>query len=165
MSMTITQSVAAPPTIGRAEPIELRGTTTRRCRRVTCCASGEAMPELRASPLPSSREPTTEAGKLLRRLESWPFLRIERRGACAVLHSGVADRVIGTLDLATGTLTTDLTRDLIHPLLEDHPRLQVTGGGVRLDVVDVGCRRAAEALVRWRIDVERFATQMHCASP
>jgi hypothetical protein len=114
---------------------------------------------------PSADGSPAESSRLLRRLDAWPFLRIERRGQRAVLYGSVRHQVIGTLDLRTGTLTADVGPDLSRELRESHPRLQVTRRGVRLDVTDAGSRMAAEALVRWRVDLERFAPQWREASP
>jgi hypothetical protein len=102
---------------------------------------------------------------LLARLGDWPFLRIERHGERAVLHGGDRDRVIGTVDVRTGTLTVVAGPELVGPLAARHPDLEVTGRGVRLAVTDARRRAAAEALVRWRIDLERFAPQRREASP
>jgi hypothetical protein len=123
------------------------------------------MPD-RGAPAPQSADGSlAEPRRLLRRLDSWPFVRIERRGVRAVLYGGVGDRVIGTLDVRTGMLTADLGPDLSRQLLENHPQLQGTSRGVCLGVTDAASRMAAEALVRWRIDVERFAPQWREASP
>jgi hypothetical protein len=89
----------------------------------------------------------TEARRLLRDLGSWPFLRIERRGPRALLYGAVAGDRFATLDLSTGALTVD-------------PDM-----GVGVDVVDAESRRAAEALIRRRVDLERFAPQLREASP
>ena len=107
----------------------------------------------------------TDPGRLLRRLEDWPFLRIERRGVRAVLYEGDRDQPIGTVDLCTGTLTLEVRTDLRGTLLERHPQLQLTRSGVRLDVTDAQRCVTAEDLVRWRIGLERFAPQLREASP
>ena len=106
-----------------------------------------------------------DPGGLLRRLGAWAFLRVERRGMRAVLFAGDRDRPVGTVDLRTGTLTVDVGPDLVGPLLESHPELQATGGGVRLDVTDAERRAVGEAVVRWRIGLECFAPQWREASP
>jgi hypothetical protein len=119
------------------------------------------MPDRKFVPTGSPAEP----GRLLRRLDASPFIRVERRGRRAVLHVSDRDRVIGALDLWTGTLTAVVAPDLSRQLLAHDPRLQVTRRGVRVDVTDAGSRMAAEALVRWRVDLERFAPQWREASP
>ena len=86
-----------------------------------------------------------QAHLLLRSLASWPFLRVERRGARAFLYGDVTDQLFGTLDLSTGSLAVDR--------------------GVRLDLIDAASRVAAEALIRRRIDIECFMPQMRVASP
>jgi len=88
-----------------------------------------------------------EARRLLRDLGSWPFVRIERRGARAFLYGAVGGDRFGTLDLRTGALAVDLDAD------------------VRVDVTDAASRRAAEALIRRRVDAERFMPQLRVASP
>jgi hypothetical protein len=118
------------------------------------------------SPPPGSADGALpDPALLLRRLGAWPFLRIERHGVRAVLHGGDRDRVIGSVDVRTGTLTVDVGRGAIGPLVARHPEVEVVGGGVRLAVTDARRRAAAEALVRWRIDLERFAPQGREASP
>jgi hypothetical protein len=107
----------------------------------------------------------TDPGRLLRRLDALPFLRIERRGVRAVLYGADRDQRIGTVDVSTGTLTVDVGPDLRGPLLERHPELRLANGGVRLDVTDAARRVAAEDLVRWRIGLERFGPQWREASP
>ena len=89
----------------------------------------------------------TEARRFLCDLRSWPWLRMERRGARAFLYGAVAGDLFGTLDLSTGALAVDLD------------------AGVVVDVIDAESRRAAEALIRRRVDAERFAPQMREASP
>jgi hypothetical protein len=107
----------------------------------------------------------TDPGRLLCRLDAWPLLRVERRGAHAVLYGGDRGLPIGTVDVRTGTLTVPVRSDLRGPLLASHPELEVANGGVRLEVTDAERRVAAEALVRWRIGLERFAPQEREASP
>src|SRR4051794_8182385 len=93
---------------------------------------------------------TDDAGRLLRRLDAWPFLRVERRGVRAVLYGDDRDEPIGAVDVRTGPLTVPVPSDLRGPLLAGHPELQIANGGVRLEVTDAQRRVAAEALVRWR---------------
>jgi hypothetical protein len=50
-------------------------------------------------------------------------------------------------------------------LLADRPQLRGTHDGVSVHVTDVDSRRAAEALLRWRIELERFAPQLRNAAP
>jgi hypothetical protein len=102
--------------------------------------------------------------QLLARLEAWPFLRIEQRGTDAALYFGAGEQAIGLMDARTGMLTVHVGPEVIAPLLERHPQLQPAAGGVRLRATGAG-RAAAEALLRWRIDLERFAPQLHNASP
>lgn len=92
---------------------------------------------------PSS--PTAESQLLLRRLRSWPFLHVERRGAQAFLYGSVAGELLAALDLRTGALA--VTR------------------GTCLEVVDATSRTRAEAVLRTCVEGERFASQARTASP
>ena len=98
---------------------------------------------------------------LLARLDASPFLRIEHRGPYALLCCPPTGRTIGSVDERTGLLTVDVDREFVGPLLDRHPQLGVTAGGVRLDAA----APAADAIVRWRIDLELFAPQLGAASP
>jgi|tagenome__1003787_1003787.scaffolds.fasta_scaffold19406928_1 hypothetical protein len=122
---------------------------------------------LRPATAPDGPQPVApaEASRLLSRLDTWPFVRIERRGLCAVVYGGDCDQVVATLDLRSCVLTADVAGELRRRLLDHHPRLQPTGHGVRLHVTDAEDRLAAEALLRWQIDLERFAPQWREASP
>jgi hypothetical protein len=106
-----------------------------------------------------------EVHQLLRRLEAWPFLRIERRGMRAMLYGGDRDQAIGTVDVRTGVLTVAVRPEAVGALLERHPQLELVSAGVRLEVTDAERRVVAEAVLRWRIGLERFAPQMREASP
>jgi hypothetical protein len=86
-----------------------------------------------------------EAQRLLDCLRSWPFLRVERCGTRALLYGTMGDKLFGTVDLITGLLTVE--------------------HGACLDLGDAASRQAAEALIRRRIDAERFEPQQLDASP
>ena len=102
-------------------------------------------------------------GDLLRRLDRWPYLRIESRTQGLILR--VRDVVVGTLSLDTRVLSVDVpARSEVSPL-EAHPPLRRTKDGVTVHVTDVDSRAAAEALLRWRIALEQFAWQLRAASP
>jgi hypothetical protein len=101
--------------------------------------------------------------ELLRRLDSWAYLRIERRPGCVILR--VRDLVVGALNLASHVLSVDVPGDMVGPLLEAQPHLRATKDGVSVHVTDLDSRAAAEALLRWRIDLERFGPQLLAASP
>jgi hypothetical protein len=105
-----------------------------------------------------------ELTRLLARLEASPFLRIEQRGARGALYFGGQAQAVGVLDVRTGMLTVDVDREFIGGLRERHPQWQPTAGGVRLRANGVGLA-SAEALIRWRIDLERFAPQQRDAAP
>jgi hypothetical protein len=105
----------------------------------------------------------SELDELLRRLDSSPYVHTERRSNTAVLR--VQDAVIGSLNLATRALSVDVPADKAAPLLQRHEQLRETKGGVRIDVTDLESRTAAEALLRWRVELERFAPQLLAASP
>jgi hypothetical protein len=101
--------------------------------------------------------------ELLHRLDSWPYLNVERRTDCAILR--MRNLVVGTLDLGMHTLSLNVPADAVGPMLEGDPRLRRTTGGVRVHVTDTESRTAAETLVRRRVDLERFAWQLRAASP
>jgi hypothetical protein len=113
---------------------------------------------------PSAEGSPAEPGGLLADLESVPLLRIERRGPVATLYVCGGQQAIGTFDLRSDTLTVDVDRDAIAPLLARHPELQATAGGVRVLATGAGVA-AAEALIRWRIDLAWYAPQQRDASP
>ena len=96
-------------------------------------------------------------------LDSWPYVNIERRTDGAILR--MRDRVIGTLNLETHALLVNVPPDAVGPMLEGDPRLRRTTDGVSVHVTDIESRTAAEALVRRRVDLERFAWQLRAASP
>jgi hypothetical protein len=99
----------------------------------------------------------------LRRLDSLTYLIIERRPGRVILR--VRELVVGDLDLATRVLSVDVPGEMLGPLLQAHPHLQETKDGVSVRVTDLDSRAAAEALVRWRIELERFGGQLLAASP
>ncbi|HWI74991.1 MAG TPA: hypothetical protein VNT55_23720 [Baekduia sp.] len=109
--------------------------------------------------------PVASAPELIRRVRQWPFLRVDLRGDDAALHSGLRDALVARLDLLTGALTVFVAADLARPLVATEPLLRLGRGGVDLAVVDDDSRRAAERLIRWRIDLERFGVQLREASP
>jgi hypothetical protein len=75
------------------------------------------------------------------------------------------DVLIGTLNLETRALTASIPRGMVSLLLANRPQMRATKDGVGVHVTDVENRRAAEALLRWRIELEWFAPQLRCASP
>jgi hypothetical protein len=101
--------------------------------------------------------------ELLHRLDSWPYLRVERQPGRAILR--VRDLVVGALNLATQVLSVDVPGDMLGRLLEAQPHLRETKDGVSVRITDVDSRAAAEALLRWRIELERFRPQLLVASP
>jgi hypothetical protein len=101
--------------------------------------------------------------ELLRRLDSWAYLSIERRPGCVILR--VRDVVVGDLQLASRVLSVDVPGEMLGPLLRVHPHLRETKDGVSVQVTDLDSRAAAEALLRWRIELERFGWQLLAASP
>jgi hypothetical protein len=104
-----------------------------------------------------------EVEELLHHLDSWPYLHIERRTDCAILRT--RDLVVGTLNLVMRALSVNVPPDAVGPRLESDPLLRRTTGGVSVHVTDIESRTAAEALVRWRVGLERFAWQLRAASP
>jgi hypothetical protein len=77
----------------------------------------------------------------------------------------VRNVVIGTLNIETRALTANVPAGTVGLLLADRPQLRGTHDGVSVHVTDVDSRRAAEALLRWRIELERFAPQLRNAAP
>jgi hypothetical protein len=104
-----------------------------------------------------------EGEELLHHLDSWPYLHIERWTDCAILR--MRDLVVGTLNLVVHALSVNVSPDAVGPILERDPLLRRTADGVSVHVTDSESRTAAEALLRWRIDLERFAPQLRDASP
>jgi hypothetical protein len=102
-------------------------------------------------------------GEFWRRLDSWPYLRTERRTQRVILR--VRDLVIGTLNLETHSLSVNVPPDSVALLLESRPQLRRTEDGLSVHVTDPHSRASAEALLRWRIELERFAGQLGAASP
>jgi hypothetical protein len=111
------------------------------------------------SPWPS------EAEVLLRRVSRWPYVRVDLRGRDAAIYSGIPETCVARLDVETGALTVFVSAEDVTPLLETEPLLRVSREGVHLDVHDTGSRTAGERVLRWRIDLERFAPQLRAASP
>jgi hypothetical protein len=109
--------------------------------------------------------PPGELGELLHRVDSWPFVRLELLGRCVTLHSGVRDRPIGVLNLDTLVLTVNVPPDMVSQLPKEHQQPGARKDNVSVRVTDAASRSAAEALIRWRIDLVRFAPQLRDASP
>jgi hypothetical protein len=104
-----------------------------------------------------------ELEELLHHLDSWPYLHIERRTDCAVLR--MHDLVVGTLNLVMDALSVDVPPVAVTATLASDPLLRRTADGVSVHVSDIESRTAAETLLRWRVDLERFAPQFGAASP
>lgn len=102
---------------------------------------------------------------LVERLASWPFVRIERRGARAVVLSGGQDLAIGAIDLREGLLSVAVPPPLVGSMLERHPELEPTLRGVRIALTDADRLAVGEAVLRWRVGRVRFAAQRREASP
>jgi hypothetical protein len=62
-------------------------------------------------------------------------------------------------------LSVNVPPDAVGPRLESHPLLRRTTDGVSVHVTDIESRTTAETLLRWRVDLERFAPQLGVASP
>jgi hypothetical protein len=107
--------------------------------------------------------PDAPLTRLLASVAGMPSLRVEPLGSHALIRCG--DLVVADLDLDTGELTADVAPHLLGYLLNDLPRLRRTARGVRLRVTDGDTRGTAEALLRWRVESERFALQLRDASP
>jgi hypothetical protein len=109
--------------------------------------------------------PPGELGELLDRVDSWPFVRLELWGHRVTLHSGVRDRLVGVLNLDTRVLTVNVPPDMVSPLPKQHQQPGARKDSVSVRVTDADSRSAAEALMRWRIALVRFAPQLRDASP
>ena len=101
--------------------------------------------------------------ELCHRLDAWPYLRVERRTDRAILR--VRDVTVGTLHLSTHTLAVSVPPFRVSAVLQSYAKLRQTGDGVSLHVTDSDSRATAEALLRWRINLERFVPQLGVASP
>ena len=104
-----------------------------------------------------------ELADLLHRLASCPCLQIERCPDGVTFR--VRDLVVGRLDFRTHVLSVNVPPDRVPLLLAVHPLLVGTKDSVSLRVSDIDSRTAAEASLRWRIGLERFAHQLRAASP
>jgi hypothetical protein len=60
--------------------------------------------------------------ELLRRLDSWAYLRVERQPGRVILHA--RDGVVGALNLASQVLSIDVPGDVLCRLLEAQPHLR-----------------------------------------
>jgi hypothetical protein len=96
--------------------------------------------------------------RLLSSVAGTPSLQVEPLGSHALIRRG--DLVVADLDLDTGELTADVAPHLLGYLLNDLPQLRRTPR-----VTDGDTRRTAEALLRWRVESERYALQLRDASP
>jgi hypothetical protein len=117
-----------------------------------------------ATAISASRAPAL-AHALVDQLAAWPFVRVERRGHCAVVLSGARELAIGTIDLREGRLTIAVPPHMVGAMLARHPLLEPAGRGVRLALSDDEHCAAATRLLRWRIGRVRFAPQAGEASP
>ena len=104
-----------------------------------------------------------ELGALLRQLDSWLLLHVERRTDCVTLS--VREVTVGTLRLESSSVLVNVPPAMMGPLLENRPQLRATKESVTVRVRDGDSRTAAEALLRWRVDLERYAPQLRAASP
>jgi hypothetical protein len=130
----------------------------------TATAAGGPDPPVTAAPdTQTSSRQRGELAELLRHLESSPYLAIERRADGVTLR--VRERVVGTLNLASHDLSVTVPSGMVRLLVDNHPQLVETKDGVVLRVIDPDSCTAAEALLRWRVDLERFAGQLRAASP
>jgi hypothetical protein len=106
---------------------------------------------------------TPELAKLLRRLDAWLYVHVERRTDRVTVH--VRDAMVGTLDLESRSVVVNVPRGMAGLLLEGHPQLRGTDDSVSVCVRDPDSRAAAEAALGWRIELERFGPQLRAASP
>jgi hypothetical protein len=104
-----------------------------------------------------------EFAELLRHLGSSPYVEIERSTGSVSFRANA--RVIGALNFRSRVLSVHIPSNMVPPLLDSHPQLVGANDGVRLRVIDTNSRAEAERLLRWRIELERFAPQRRVASP
>jgi hypothetical protein len=104
-----------------------------------------------------------EVEELLHHLDSWPYLHIERQSDCAILR--MHDLVVGKLNLAMRAVSVNVPPDATGPRLASDPLVRRTTDGISVHVTDIESRTTAETLLRWRVDLERFAPQLGVASP
>ena len=102
----------------------------------------------------ATTEYLSELDGLQHRLDSWPYIRMERRTDCVVLR--VRDLVVGTLNPVSGAVSVTVPRDAAS---------RGTAHGMSVRVTDGETRAAAEALLRWRVEIERFGPQLRASSP
>lgn len=104
-----------------------------------------------------------ELAELLSHLACWPYLQTEREAQCVTVR--VRGVFVGALNTRTSTLFVNVPPDMVRVLLDTHPQLVGTKDGVALRIIDTASVTAAEAPLRWRIELERFAHQLRAASP
>jgi hypothetical protein len=102
---------------------------------------------------------------LLRGISVSPFVRVDLHGDHATVRTRVRDTRIARLNVETGALTVFAVVAMARSVVRTQPQLRLTRDGVSVHVSDPDSRTAAERLIRWRIDVERFGPQLHTASP
>lgn len=114
-------------------------------------------------PDPPEPAPQPEVLLLLERLAAVPGLREVRVGTdCRLLFHELQ---IGTVNLRTARFKAEVVPEFSGILRRRYPYLDVTVDELRLKVTDASSVRTAEAIVRWRVDFERFSWQLGEASP
>jgi hypothetical protein len=111
------------------------------------------------------RPALSQTRALVRRVSLLPSVRVEVRGDDVAIYSGPGETLVARVALATGALTVFVGADAARRLTGSQAPVRVTPDGVGLDVRDADDRKAAERLIRWRIDLERFGPQWREASP
>jgi hypothetical protein len=109
---------------------------------------------------PITEPPLTD---LLSCLDSSPYIKIERRTDRVTFR--VRDVIVGTLNLATRTVSVNTPSDKVPVLVAGYPRLVAAHDSVSLQVSDTDTRATAETLLHWRTNLERFGPQLRAASP
>jgi hypothetical protein len=89
--------------------------------------------------------------ELLHRLDSWAYLRIERRPGCVIPR--VRDLVVGAVNPASQVVSVDVPAGMVDRLLDAHPHLGEAKDGVSVHLSDLNSRATADALLRWRIEL------------
>jgi hypothetical protein len=114
---------------------------------------------------PISLRPRREAEVLLHCVSKWPYVRVDVQGDDAGINSGIPRTCVARLRVDTGALTVFVSAEEVTTLLATEPLIRRSSEGVYLGVHDTDSRTAGERLLRWRLDLERFAPQLRAASP
>ena len=119
----------------------------------------------RAADAPRLTHEANPPDDFLDRVACWPSVCIERRGDRATLRSRYPGSVLATVNRRTAVFAVHIPSSLAIELADTAMAPHVGADSARLVIADASSRRAAESLLRWRLDLERFAWQALEASP